>query len=334
MIEAKQSLIGTLNSNQNLTGKLNKATEYVQPDLQEKTVTPTKEKQDITADKGGYVLSKVTVEQIPDEYIIPAGTVQIVSNGVYDVSDKASADVDIPTPKLETKTITKNGTYKASDDGLDGYSDVTVETSGVDITEYFGTRISLSQIAKGCVKRFPHYVYEALTNTYPSQAFSDCYSLEEVELFDTSEQDNFQQMFNNCSKLKTIPQFNMAKCRTSLGMFNYCPSLKSVPELNFQTNRQINGMFDSCTGLTYLGGFQDLGKNYSTSSAENYYAYTLNLSYSVDLTHESLMNVINKLYDIASKGVNPQKLTLGQTNLTKLTAEEIAIAQNKGWTVS
>ena len=46
------------------------------------------------------------------------------------------------------------------------------------------------------------------------------------------------------------------------------------------------------------------------------------------------MNVINNLYDIASAGVKPQQLVLGSENLAKLTAEEIKIATDKGWTVS
>ena len=59
------------------------------------------------------------------------------------------------------------------------------------------------------------------------------------------------------------------------------------------------------------------------------------------------MDVINKIYDLnITYGVydeegNPgtgtlytQDLILGETNLAKLTPEEIAIATNKGWTVS
>ena len=46
------------------------------------------------------------------------------------------------------------------------------------------------------------------------------------------------------------------------------------------------------------------------------------------------MNVINNLYDIATKGCKSQSLQLGSDNLAKLTEEEIAIAINKGWTVS
>lgn len=46
------------------------------------------------------------------------------------------------------------------------------------------------------------------------------------------------------------------------------------------------------------------------------------------------MNLINNLYDIASKGCKTQQLKLGATNLAKLSEEEIAIATNKGWSVS
>ena len=67
----------------------------------------------------------------------------------------------------------------------------------------------------------------------------------------------------------------------------------------------------------------------------------LNLSTSSNLTYDSLMSVINNLYDlnltydVANGGtLYTQKFSVGSTNLAKLTAEEIAIATNKGWTVS
>ena len=46
------------------------------------------------------------------------------------------------------------------------------------------------------------------------------------------------------------------------------------------------------------------------------------------------MNVINNLCDIAAKGVKTQKLTIGSTNLAKLTAEEVVIGTSKGWSIS
>ena len=166
-----QFITGKVSGTASVKGAVNKAIEYQVPYTQDKTIIPTKDEQTIMPDEGYNALSKVVVEPIPDEYIIPTGEIEITKNGEYDVKERASANVNIPEPtgtleinangtynvkdkefaqvnvpepKLGTKSITSNGTYKASDDGLDGYSEVSVETSGVDITEYFGTMISLT----------------------------------------------------------------------------------------------------------------------------------------------------------------------------------------------
>lgn len=105
--------------------------------LQEKEVIPTKEVQVIVADKTYDGLSKVTVQSIPNEYIIPSGEIEFTQNGTYDVTDKASAKVNIKEKVLGTKTITSNGTYKAIDDNLDGYSEVIADVQiDIDIKQY------------------------------------------------------------------------------------------------------------------------------------------------------------------------------------------------------
>ena len=80
--------------------------------LQEKTVIPTKEKQEVVADKNYDGLSKVTVDKIPDEYIIPTGNIEIIKNGIYNVREKETANVNIPMLKLGTKNITENSNVK------------------------------------------------------------------------------------------------------------------------------------------------------------------------------------------------------------------------------
>lgn len=91
-----------------------------------KIVLPTKENQTILPSEGKNGLTSVFVEKIPDEYIIPSGEINISQNGTYDVTNKASANVNIPEKVLGTKTIISNGIYKAVDDNLDGYSEVEV----------------------------------------------------------------------------------------------------------------------------------------------------------------------------------------------------------------
>lgn len=63
---------------------------------EEVTVTPAKGQQVLEVTDNKYY-KKVTVEAIPDDYIIPSGTIQITENGIVDVSGKANANVDVPT---------------------------------------------------------------------------------------------------------------------------------------------------------------------------------------------------------------------------------------------
>ena len=373
--------------------------------LQEKEVIPTKNIQNIVADFPFDGLSKVTVNPIPYEYIIPSGEININSNGTYDVTDKASANVNIPEKVLGTKTITSNGTYKAVDDNLDGYSEVTVETSGVNIWDYFIRKAASNQgqfiyyikklpVVDTSNLRTASYMFSDFMNlqevplintskvTDMSYMFSNCSSLTEVPLLDTSLVKDMNSMFNNCTKLTTIPLFNTSNLTNMYAMFSGCSvidnlplldtskvtrmndtfkrcyDLKKIPEINTENVTSFNSTFYNCATLyeipalnaskvtnisqifllckklTNFGGMLNLGEAYNTSYPANNANYKLTLDDSPELTHDSLMNIINNLYDIKTKGCNPQGLILGGTNLGKLTSEKIAIATNKGWNVS
>ena len=371
--------------------------------LQEKEATPTKEMQQIIADQQYDGLSKVVVNAIPDEYIIPEGTRNINQNGDFDVREKATVVVNVPEKVLGSKTITENGVYNPINDGLDGYNYVNVATSGVNINDYYDTNNNYSGGIRAYIKDVPTLNTEKLKTMYGF--FAGCKNLINIPNINTSNVTNMSTMFNGCNKLKTIPQLATSKVTDMSGMFSECPELIEIPELDtsnvttmssmfnrcknlktiptMNTNKVTNmsmmfsysgittipelntskvtnvyNMFSSCSGLitipklnfenvnnvsgfltgaesvVNIGGFENLGKAYLTNKSANYSNYGLVLTNCSKLTHDSLMNIINNLYDIKTKGCKEQRLQLGDTNLAKLTDEEKQIAIDKGWNLS
>lgn len=166
-----------------------------------------------------------------------------------------------------------------------------------------------------------------------SGMFAYCSSLKKIPLLDTKSCKDMTEIFRECSSITEIPELNTGNVTDMDHMFGGCTSLAIVPMLDASKTRTIHSTFRNCSSLITLGGLKNLGMGYGTEWDANSDSLTLNLSDSPLLTHDSLMNVINNLYDIKSKGVKTQTLQLGNTNKAKLTAEEIAIATNKGWNV-
>ena len=333
-MESNDKIKIILKDDDSLKFKLDNKIEKVSPPLENLEVNPSKEEQTFKSkDYYGYDEVKVNpVTNSIDENIKPENIKKDVSilGVIGNVEEINATEISINPISVE-QTITPEAPYN-------GFSKVTVGAqSGINPDEYFENKITSSNsqyFFDGFyfLKKIYNEFY-VNANSLSSSFYG--YTLEEApNLIGEGKVTNWYQFLRSAKKVKEIPQYD-----TSNGYnFNYAfyaDSFENIALLDFSKAKNIaNVLKPNSSNLKNIGGFKDLGKAYKTAQSANYYAYTLNLSGCNNLTHDSLMNVINNLYDIATAGVQPQQLQLGSTNLAKLTDEEKAIATNKGWSIS
>ena len=161
----------------------------------------------------------------------------------------------------------------------------------------------------------PHFVTSRVNNM--GYMFGNCSKLTTVPHFVTSRVDNMGYMFSNCTSLISVSLFDTSKCTNMYMMFSGCSSLQTVSLLDTSNVDSMAAIFNRCTSLTNLGGFTGL-------------KLSLNLS-SSPLTVDSVMNVINNAADMTS---SPRTLTLRRDAFDKLSQEQIATANAKGWNIA
>lgn len=77
-------------------GKVITDTIYIEPLIEGyKMCTPTESEQIIEPSGTMLGLARVVVRPIPDQYVAPSGTLNIGTNGVFDVTDKKKVNVDV-----------------------------------------------------------------------------------------------------------------------------------------------------------------------------------------------------------------------------------------------
>ena len=152
--------------------------------------------------------------------------------------------------------------------------------------------------------------------TNMSYMFSNCSNLTSVPLFDTSKVTNMSYMFYGCLSLTSVPLFDTSKVTDMSSMFFNCSSLTSVPLFDTSKVTNMRFMFYGCSSLETISMI-NIGAN-------------LDISSSTKFTREALLEIIGNLKTVTST----KTLTMGSTNLAKLTEEDKAIATNKGWTLA
>ena len=228
--------------------------------------------------------------------------------------------------KNEPITITENGTYTAPEGT--GYSPVNVNVSGG--INQFQTYIDLKQnLSFSFFSSMNDEMLEQILNgislrniTTASGMFQSCSSLTTIPLIDTSKvtgyagEGGMMNMFYNCSSLITIPLLNTSNVVYMDDMFRGCSSLISIPALDVSNASFGNYMFLGCTNLEEI---------HMTGMKSNFSIFS-----STKFTESALVEILNNLATVTST----KTLSMGGTNLAKLTDEEKAIATNKGWTLA
>ena len=176
-----------------------------------------------------------------------------------------------------------------------------------------------------------------------SYMFSNCFSLTTIPLLDTSNVTNMYSMFQSCSKLTTIPQLDTSNVTDMTNMFGSCSKLTTIPQLDTSNVTNMNRMFFNCASLTSVpqldtSNVTDMNRMFSNCSRlEEIHMINMKVSfdiqYSTKFTREALVEIINNCYDVTTLN-KTAKLTMGSTNLAKLTDEDKLIATNKGWTLA
>lgn len=118
--------------------------------------------------------------------------------------------------------------------------------------------------------------------------------------------------FESCKILTTIPLLDTSNVTNMRNMFNYCQALTTVPALDVNKVTNMSNMFRSCTKLKSIL-MTNIGAN-------------LDISASTQFERSDLLVILNNLKTVTSATT----LTMGATNLAKLTDEDKAIAINKG----
>ena len=156
---------------------------------------------------------------------------------------------------------------------------------------------------------------------FAHDTFATSLTVPSVLVVDMKECDSLYYCFYGCGSLTslTLPAGFGSVAKSLSYCFRGCGSLTSLtlPAGFGSEADSLSSCFYGCTALTTIMGEPNFKAN-------------VVLSESTKLTHDSIMVIINGLQTATARRV----LTLGATNLAKLTNEDKAVATDKGWTLA
>ena len=202
-----------------------------------------------------------------------------------------------------------------------------------DIIQNSGKRDNYNSAFKywSCEYIRPKYKVIAKHMDSAGQTFSNCLKLKKVEkaYFDFSQKPTgsttttgYYYTFSYCSELEEVEDIGLIPQNNCYYTFTGCRKIHTITKLGVNENTKYQNTFTNCTSLVNITIDGTIGQN------------GFDIHWSTNLSHDSLMSIINALADKTTDTGTQWVITLGTDNLNKLTDTEKATATQKGWTLA
>lgn len=190
---------------------------------------------------------------------------------------------------------------------------------------------TLANTFRGCISLvefdFSHWDTSNWAVTSLAGTFASCLSAEKIDLhyWDTS----------SWAVTTMTEMFRYDRPLRQIDMSGWDTSKFAVTVMRYAFEGTVSLVVCKISNFKYTGTATNLGTgfpNVVTLKQWDGYEVALAHSYSesISLTPTSLVSIFNRLSTVTGS----PKITIGQTNKLKLTAEQLAIATNKGWAVA